>query len=128
MSDDQDQLSARIKALAPNLSSQECVALAMSAAGISGTVRDWRKGDSATGNRLPIGTPVATFLDRNGKPSDLYDGGGIGKRGNNTTHAGVVAGYTPDGDVMLWSQSAGVPPPFVCLQARGPGRRHTRRQ
>lgn len=119
-SEDQQQLAARIKALAPNLANEECVTLARQAAGIAGGVTDWRKGLSATEGRLPIGTPVATFLDRAGNPSEYYDGWqGVGLRGNNTTHAGVVAGYTPAGDLQLWEQFAGSGGPRLTTYKRG---------
>ncbi|MEO1749962.1 MAG: hypothetical protein AAFR27_15350, partial [Pseudomonadota bacterium] len=51
---------------------------------------------------------VASFMDRSGQPSDRWDGGeGLGITGNETTHAGVLAGYDLDGQgnvvgLKLW--------------------------
>jgi hypothetical protein len=88
----------RIRALYPHLTNEECVELARKAAGIHEGVRDWRRGVNVNSANLPPGTPLATFMDRQGQPSDLYDGGqGVGAPGNNTTHAAVFMGYTKDG-------------------------------
>jgi hypothetical protein len=99
-------LAARIQAIAPTLPNGECVTLVQKAAGLP-PVGLWARGANAVQNQLPIGTPVATFMDRAGNPSNRYDGGqGVGAPGNNTTHAGIVAGYTADGDLILWNQWA----------------------
>lgn len=114
------QLAARIKSLNPNIGNGECVALAKQAVGLDATpgansVSDWRKGESATARELPIGTPVATFMDRQGNDSNLYDGGqgtGISRSKNGglgTTHAAVVAGYEKDSNgkitgMQVWEQ------------------------
>jgi hypothetical protein len=59
---------------------------------------DWRKGKNVAEN-IPIGTPIATFMDRNRNQSDKYDGGeGVGKPGNHTTHAAIFNGYIKDND------------------------------
>jgi hypothetical protein len=114
------QLAARIKSLNPNIGNGECVALAKQAVGLDATpgansVSDWRKGESATARELPIGTPVATFMDRQGNDSDKYDAGqgtGISRSKNGglgTTHAAVVAGYEKDANgkvtgMQVWEQ------------------------
>lgn len=107
-----DQLAARIQQIYPSFTSDECVELAKKTAGISGSVREWERGNNALLSRPPIGTPVATFMDRSGLPSNYYDGHqGVGAPGNNTTHAGIVAGYTKDGNLILaeqWRGSNGV--------------------
>lgn len=118
-----DQLAARIRAVEPSLTNEQCVELARKVSGISETVTAWRKGQSATETRLPVGTPVATFLNRDGSPSDRYDGGaGVGAPGNNTTHAAIVAGYTPEGDLQLWEQYQGSGGPRLTTYKRGDAR------
>jgi hypothetical protein len=116
----EQQLAERIQTIAPHLTNQQCVELARQTAGISEGVTDWRKGQNAISQRLPIGTPVATFMSRDGSPSDLYDGGqGVGAPGNNTTHAGVVAGYDDAGNLKLWEQYAGSGGPHLALYKPG---------
>jgi hypothetical protein len=113
-----DQLATRIQKMAPDMPSQECVALAKSAVGLDATpgansVSDWRKGEGAQDGNLVRGTPVATFLDRSGNDSNRYDGGqGTGVSGNNTTHAAVFDSYATDKDgnktgINVWEQYAG---------------------
>jgi hypothetical protein len=86
-----------IRAKFPHLTNEQCVALVDAYSGIHGTVREWRRGDSVTAG-LPIGTPVATFLDRSGNQSELYDGGqGVGAPGNNTTHTAILSGTDKTG-------------------------------
>jgi hypothetical protein len=115
-----EQLAARIKSLAPTLSNEECVSLANAAAGSSLGVADWRKGTNAMQTRLPPGTPVATFLKRDGSPSDRYDGGeGVGIRGNNTTHAAVVDGYDAEGNLRVWEQYKGSGGPHLVTYKAG---------
>ncbi|MER2252929.1 phage tail tape measure protein [Methylorubrum podarium] len=87
-------VSRRVSAL--RTVSQECVALAKAAVGVSGSVTGWRKGIGADQGTLKPGTPIATFLNRDGSTSHRYDGGGTGVRGNNTTHAGVFNKYLKD--------------------------------
>jgi hypothetical protein len=94
-----EQLAIRIGQIHPQLTSGQCVELAFKASGFSGTVRDIHRGPSAWANQVPTGTPVSTFMDRQGNPSLFYDGGvGVGAPGNGTTHMGVVAGYGKDPD------------------------------
>ena len=77
--------------------SEECVVLPKVAVGAMRTVGRWRRGARAVDTRLPVGTPVATFLDRDGRPAERWDGGkGLGIAGNQTTHSGVLAGYLLD--------------------------------
>ena len=103
-----EQLSARIQQVYPSFTNQECVELARKVSGISEGVWDWRRGDNAMANRLPVGTPVATFMSRSGQQSEFYDAHqGVGISGNNTTHVGVVAGYTSDGKMLLGEQWTG---------------------
>ncbi|MGJ8616283.1 MAG: hypothetical protein ACSHWS_05540 [Sulfitobacter sp.] len=77
--------------------SEECVVLPKFACNALRTVANWRRGANAIETILPAGTPIATFMDRDGNPSDRWDGGqGLGCTGNNTTHSGVLAGYLVD--------------------------------
>jgi hypothetical protein len=108
-----NQTVARIQATYPHLTSEQCVELARKVAGIAEGVRDWRRGVGVGDGVLPAGTPIATFLDRSGKPSQLYDGGqGVGAPGNNTTHAAVFLGYTKDG-ILVSEQYVGSGGPHV---------------
>ena len=77
---------------------EQCVALAKAAVGVSGSVTTWRKGVGAEEGTLKPGTPIATFLDRNGKPSERYAGGGVGTMGAKRDHAAVFSGYVRDKD------------------------------
>jgi hypothetical protein len=45
---------------------------------------------------LKPGTPIATFLDRQGRITDKYAGGGAGTPGAHLDHAAVFQGYTRD--------------------------------
>lgn len=77
--------------------SDECVVLPKFAVNAMRSVANWRRGENATEVIMPTGTPVASFMDRSGRPSDRWDGGeGLGITGNETTHAGVLAGYDLD--------------------------------
>ena len=108
-----EQLARRIGDTSPQLTNEECVELARKVAGIHEGVRDWRRGTGVSSTRLPVGTPVATFLDRAGRPSSLYDGGqGVGAPGNNTTHAAVLMGYTDKG-ILVSEQYRGSGGPHV---------------
>lgn len=88
--------------------SDECVVLPKFAANAMRTVANWRRGENAVEVLMPAGTPVASFMDRKGHPSDRWDGGeGLGITGNYTTHAGVLAGYQLDENravsgIKLW--------------------------
>lgn len=75
------------------ISGDECVALAKAAVGVSGSVKDWRRGDVADAGTLKPGTPIATFLNRDGSQSERYAGGGTGTRGAHTDHAAVFEKY-----------------------------------
>ena len=62
-----------------NLGNEQCVALAKAYVGSTASVRDWRRGVNALDGNLQPGTPIATFMDRQGNASTLYDGGvGVG--------------------------------------------------
>ena len=79
------------------LASEQCVALANAAVQFRGSVTEWRKGDGAEAGTLKPGTPVATFLDRQGRETGRYAGGGIGTEGAHLDHAGVFQRYIMDG-------------------------------
>lgn len=77
--------------------SEECVVLPKFAVNALRTVANWRRGANAIDVIMPAGTPIASFMDRKGRPSDRWDGGqGLGLTGNFTTHSGVLAGYLLD--------------------------------
>lgn len=90
-------LQARLNTQVLYWGSEECVVVAKVAVDALRTVGNWRRGHSAVEVILPPGTPLASFLDRQGRPHPVYDGGeGLGIAGNQTTHAGVLAGYLTD--------------------------------
>lgn len=92
------EVAKNIKEKYGNLSNQQCVALAKAYVGSNSPVTDWRRGTNVMDGTMKPGTPIATFMDRSGNPSQLYDGGqGVGKPGNHTTHAGIFLGYERDG-------------------------------
>ena len=87
------------------ISDKECVTLAMGSVGIrkgqgnGGNVHDWRVGDNPEDGTLKPGTPVSTFLDRQGHMADRYavgSPGGGGTRGAHLDHAGVFETYLFD--------------------------------
>jgi hypothetical protein len=85
------------------LTDEQCVTLAMASVGVKkgsgaegANVHDWRRGESAEAGNLTPGTPISTFLDRGGKPSNLYADGGIGTPGANLDHAAVFEHYIKD--------------------------------
>jgi hypothetical protein len=97
----------RIQATYPHLSNEQCVTLVRAVAGIKEGVWDWHRGVGVGEGNLPTGTPVATFLDRSGKPSEFYDAHeGYGAPGNNTTHTAILMGYTKDG-ILVSEQYVG---------------------
>jgi Phage tail lysozyme len=82
------------------LTDQQCVTLAMASVGIKkgsgvegANVHDWRRGESAEAGDLTKGTPISTFLDRAGRQSNLYAGGGAGTMGAGLDHAAVFDRY-----------------------------------
>ncbi|WP_187273038.1 phage tail tip lysozyme [Methylobacterium sp. WL69] len=91
-------VAGRINALRASgaITNEQCVALAKAYVGVSGSVTSWRKGDAAQAGTLKPGTPIATFLNRNGSQSDRYAGGGTGTMGAGTDHAAVFTGYIRD--------------------------------
>ena len=95
------RLRARLEqGLAASQSNRQCVSLAKVAVSDFRSVQAWRRGPGVLAARWPIGTPLATFLDRDGNGSHLYDGGvGVGAPGNMTSHAAVLVDYIdgPDG-------------------------------
>lgn len=79
--------------------------------------------DALSGNLKP-GKPVATFLDRQGRQSNLYDAGGTGAPDNLTAHAGVFDHYIKDANgritgMAMWEQYSGSHGPH--LKAYGIG-------
>lgn len=122
----QQELANRIKSVAPHLKNQQCVTLAKAAVGSNDSVTTWRKGANATDNELPVGTPVATFMNRKGGASDRYDAGGTGSPGTMTTHAATVAGYVKDKDgkitgMQVWEQYTGSGGPRLKTYPAGQG-------
>jgi hypothetical protein len=122
----QQELANRIKSVAPHLKNQQCVTLAKAAVGSTDSVTTWRKGASATENELPVGTPVATFMNRQGGASERYDAGGTGSPGTGTTHAATVAGYVKDKDgkitgMQVWEQYTGSGGPRLKTYPAGQG-------
>ena len=93
------QLAARLQAGHGRMGDLQSVSLAKLAVDDFRSVRSWRRGDPVLSKRFPPGTPIATFLDRDGKDSALYDGGiGVGAPGNMTTHAAVLVDYIEGAD------------------------------
>ncbi|WP_319529856.1 hypothetical protein [uncultured Cohaesibacter sp.] len=110
VSDEERQLEQRLLTLSKTMPNRQCVALAKAAVSDTRTVREWRKGQSVLERHWPAGTPIATFLNREGEDSHLYDGGvGVGIPGNMTSHAAVLIGYVeasgddPDG-ILVFDQ------------------------
>ena len=75
---------------------EQCVSLAKAAVGAAGSVHEWRRGVGALAGTLKPGTPVATFLDRYGRKTDRYAGGGNGTPGAHLDHAGIFQSYIRD--------------------------------
>ncbi|MCX7898476.1 MAG: hypothetical protein N2444_00035 [Methylocystis sp.] len=110
--EDHASLARRIQQVRPDLESEQCVALAKAMVGSRESVRTWRPGPGAMSGALVPGTPIATFLDRSGRPSSRYDGGGTGAPGNHTTHAAVFESYARDRGgrivgINVWEQFKG---------------------
>lgn len=78
------------------ISNAQCVSLAKAWVGAPASVTTWRKGDAVTGGEMKPGTPIATFLNRDGSQSNRYAGGGTGTPGANLDHAGVFHSYITD--------------------------------
>jgi hypothetical protein len=85
------------------ITSPQCVALASAAVGIKsgamregGHVGDWRPGEDVMSGDIKPGTPISTFLDREGKQSGRYAGGGIGTMGARLDHAAEFLKYLTD--------------------------------
>ena len=85
------------------LTDEQCVTLAMASVGVKkgseeagANVHDWRKGAGADQGTLKPGTPLATFLNRDGSQSDRYAGGGAGTPGAHLDHAGIFQKYVED--------------------------------
>lgn len=105
-------LRQRLEAAEAEMANRQCVALAKVAVDDHRSVRQWRRGANVLSCRMPVGTPVATFLDRDGVESHLYDGGvGVGAPGNMTSHAAVLIDYLTDADgepeaILVFDQHA----------------------
>jgi hypothetical protein len=85
------------------ITSPQCVALASAAVGIKsgaitkgGHVTDWRPGEDVMSGDIKPGTPISTFLDRQGQQSERYAGGGIGTMGARLDHAAEFLKYLTD--------------------------------
>ncbi len=93
----EQQLTNRLRAGKQQMGNLQCVSLAKLAVADFRSVRCWRRGEPVLSKRFLPGTPIATFLDRQGNESALYDGGiGVGAPGNMTTHAAVLVDYIED--------------------------------
>ena len=72
-----DQLAERIRQVNPSMRPGQCVFLVRGIAGSIERVTSWRRGANAIEARvLPRGTPLASFQDRDHKPSTTYDASG----------------------------------------------------
>lgn len=97
VSPDERELTHRLRANEDRMGNRQCVSLAKLAVEDFRSVRCWRRGEPILASRVPTGTPIATFMDRSGAESELYDGGvGVGAPGNMTTHAAVLIDYIED--------------------------------
>lgn len=117
------QLTARVQAHYPQLSHQQCVSMATVLAG-TGRVTSYRRGDPFATTDVPVGTPLATFEDRFHRPSNLYDAGGTGSPGTDSSHVVVYAGTDADGNKMVWSTSAGERPHLMTLDPNSASHEH----
>lgn len=93
----------------------ECVDLTRGVAGITQPVSQWYKDPNTNATNAPVGTPLATFMNRDGTASNRYDGtngtdGKNGISGNDTTHTLISAG-----NMKAWEQSDGHAPHLVQL-------------
>ena len=78
------------------INGRECVDLVKAYTGQRGSVTTWRRGENADGGNLTPGTPIATFLNRDGSQANRYAGGGTGTPGANLDHAGIFESYIRD--------------------------------
>jgi hypothetical protein len=86
------------------ITNEQCVTLGMASVGVKygsqmegGHTSDWRRGDSAAEGGLKAGTPIATFLDRQGRTGNTYAiGGNGGQMGAGLDHAAVFENYIRD--------------------------------
>jgi hypothetical protein len=108
------------------ITNEQCVSLATAAVGIKlgsgkegANVHDWRRGESAASGNLVAGTPISTFLDRQGRTSNLYAGGGSGTMGAHLDHAAVFENYIREGGNIVGMN--------VEEQYSGSGGMHSRR-
>jgi uncharacterized membrane protein YgcG len=108
------------------VTNQQCVSLATAAVGIKlgsgregANVHDWRRGDAAQGGGLVAGTPISTFLDRQGRTTDLYAGGGSGTMGAHLDHAAIFEKY-------IRNKGGAITGMDVAEQYKGSGGTHSR--
>jgi hypothetical protein len=86
------------------ITNEQCVSLATASVGIklgskdkSPWTGDWRRGEGAEVGGLVPGTPIATFLDRQGRVGNTYAiGGNGGQPGAGLDHAAVFENYIRD--------------------------------
>ena len=115
--DTASQLADRIVLVNPCMTPAQCVSLVRGVAGSIERVTRWRRGDNAVERAdLPCGTPLATFQDRDHRPSTTYDASGdhpgerrVGCPGNYSTHAVVLQSYIKDSNglvsgIRVWEQ------------------------
>jgi hypothetical protein len=108
------------------VTNQQCVSLATAAVGIKlgsgregANVHDWRRGDAAQAGGLKAGTPISTFLDRQGRTTDLYAGGGSGTMGAHLDHAAIFEKY-------IRNKGGAITGMDVAEQYKGSGGTHSR--
>ena len=102
VSEIESQLRQRLTSNLDQMPNLQCVSLAKLAVDDFRTVWTWRRGASVLSERLPPGTPIATFMNRDGVDSELYDAGeGVGAPGNMTTHAAVLVDYIENEDGVI---------------------------
>jgi hypothetical protein len=86
------------------ITNEQCVSLATASVGIKlggkgegAFTGDWRRGEGAEAGSLKPGTPVATFLNRQGQTGETYAiGGHGGQPGAGLDHAAVFEKYLRD--------------------------------
>ena len=102
------EITNRVQAVRPDLGSQQCVALVQKFHPEVGGVKSWTRGADA--DKLPSGSALALFMDKNGNQTQHYDGGGIGTAKNKTlnqqgtSHAIIKGPDLPGGGFWGYEQ------------------------